>query len=82
MSLQRSSDHLWNWWHKLLHFAKLDRILHDARQLSHDFGHLSVLLMAIHIEPIGKQDGHEQSSSENELDNTEGSEYNMDHTPT
>lgn len=43
-------------------------------------GHLSVPLMVIHIEPISKQDDHKQSSSENELDNTEDSEYNIDHT--
>jgi hypothetical protein len=44
-SLQRSSIHTWNWCHvKLLHFARLEGVLHNTGYLFHEFWHFSVFL--------------------------------------
>lgn len=48
-SLQKSSGHLWNRCHvELLHFARLEEVVHDTRYVSHDFWHSNVYCFTIH----------------------------------
>lgn len=44
--LQRPSAHLWNQCHvELLHFIRLEGVLHNARHLTHDFYYVRLILV-------------------------------------